>query len=480
MTKVRVETFVEDFTRELEQRNVAIFAGAGLSVSTGVVDWKGLLKPLADELNLDVEREHDLVRVAQYHVNHHGRSRSDLTEAILNGFARRGTTITDNHKILSRLPIQTYWTTNYDSCIEDALKQGGKLPDVKHTTRQLLTSLHGRDAVVYKMHGDYLDASNAVLCKEDYETYHIKRGEFLTALAGDLLSKMFLFIGFSFADPNLDYVLGRLHSRYGEHQRKHYCFVKTEAPKDDDKPGEFEYRKAKQELFIRDLERYNIRAVMVDSYEQITTILRMIESRYKSKMIFVSGAAHEYGPRWTAQEAQSFVHTLGKELIARDYKLVTGLGLGIGSTIVDGALTQIYHVQRRSLTDELVIRPFPQSPQGQQTWHAYRQDMLDFSGIAIYMFGNKLAGEPPSVQRSVGMVDEFDIAQAKGIKVLPLGFTEYVARELYDRVKMNFAGFYPTATAKFRAMFDLLGDPTRSLSDQTTTTLDALAELQRM
>lgn len=480
MPKVKVETFIEDFTRELEQNNVAIFAGAGLSVPTGVVDWKGLLKPLAKELDLDIDREHDLVRVAQYHVNHHGRSKSDLTEAILNGFARRGTAVTENHKILARLPIQTYWTTNYDACIEDALKQGGKVPDVKHTIQQLLTTLHGRDAVVYKMHGDYLDASNAVLCKEDYETFHLKRGEFLTALAGDLLSKMFLFIGFSFSDPNLDYVLGRLHSRYGEHQRKHYCFVKSEAAKNDDQPGEFEYRKAKQDLFVRDLERYNIRAVMVDSYDQITEILGAVESRHKSRTVFVSGAAHEYGTRWSAQEAVMFVHSLGMELIAKDYKIVTGLGVGIGSTVVDGALTQIYHVQRRSLTDQLVIRPFPQSPQGQQTWHTYRQDMLDFAGIAIYMFGNKLAGNPPSVQRSNGMVDEFDIAHAKRIKVLPLGFTEFVARDLYDRVKANFAHFYPVATPKFQSLFDLLGDSSRSLQDQLNTTLEALAELQKI
>lgn len=480
MTTVRVETFVEDFTRELEQRNVAIFAGAGLSVPTGVVDWKGLLKPLAEELDLDVDREHDLVRVAQYHVNHHGRNRSDLTEAILNGFSRRGTAITDNHRILARLPIQTYWTTNYDSCIEDSLRQGGKLPDVKHSPLQLLTTLHGRDAVVYKMHGDYQDASQAVLCKEDYETYHLKRGEFLTALAGDLLSKMFLFVGFSFSDPNLDYVLGRLHSRYGEHQRKHYCFVKSEGQKEGDQPGELEYRQAKQKLFIRDLERYNIRAVMVDDYSQITDVLRTIENRYKSKTIFVSGAAHEYGDRWSTQDALQFVNDLGKELASRDYRLVTGLGLGIGSAVLDGALQQIYHVQRRSLTDQLVIRPFPQSLQGQQLWRAYREDMLDFAGMAVYMFGNKMAGQPPSLQKSNGMVDEFDIACAKGVKVLPLGFTEFVARDLYDRVHSDFNRYYPTATPKFQTLFGLLGDPGRSLKDQLTTTIEALSELQRM
>ncbi|TXG75897.1 hypothetical protein E6Q11_06085 [Candidatus Dojkabacteria bacterium] len=480
MTKVSIERFVEDYSDELEQQNAAIFAGAGLSVAAGFVDWKGLLKPLADELKLDIDRETDLVRVAQYHVNHHGSNRTDLTNAILNGFSTRTARVTENHRILARLPIKSYWTTNYDQCIEEALKQTGKLPDIKHSPAQLLTTVHGRDAVVYKMHGDYMDAGNAVLCKEDYETYHIKRGDFLTALAGDLLSKMFLFIGFSFADPNLDYVLGRLHTRYGQHLRKHYCFVRKELASGDDKPGELEYRIAKQELFIRDLERYNIRSVMVDAYDDITNVLRMVENRYKSRTIFISGAAHEYGSRWATSDVLQFVHKLGGQLVANDYRLVTGLGLGIGSTVLDGALQQIYHVQRRSLSDQLIIRPFPQSLQGQQLWRAYREDMLDFAGMAVFMFGNKLGGDPPSVQRSNGVMEEFDIACQKGIKVLPLGFTEFVARELYDHVAANFSSFYPTRTPKFQSLFNLLGDATRPLADQLTTTVEALYELQRM
>lgn len=480
MGKVSVERFVEDFSKELEQHNVAIFAGAGLSVDAGFVDWKGLLKPLAEELNLDIDRENDLVRLAQYHVNHHGSNRADLTNAILNGFSRRTAHITENHRILARLPIETYWTTNYDACIETSLKEIGKLPDVKHRSEDLLNTVNGRDATVYKMHGDYQNASEAVLCKGDFEEYHLKRGDFLTALAGDLLSKMFLFVGYGFADPDLDYVLGRLHTRYGQHMRKHYCFVKSESRRADDKPGDFEYRQAKQDLFIRDLERYNIRAVIVDAYEEITNVFRMIENRYKSRTIFISGAAHEYGSRWSSEAALGFVHGLGKNLIANDFRLVTGLGLGIGSSILDGALQEIYHVQRRSLANQLIIRPFPQSLAGKQLWSAYRDDMLNFSGMAIYMFGNKFSESISSVELSNGMREEFEIAQRKGIKVLPLGFTGYIARELYDLVSNQFANFYPNATPDFVSLFKLLGDDSRSLQDQLKTTVDAIKILQKM
>ncbi|MEN9376592.1 MAG: hypothetical protein RL710_1749 [Pseudomonadota bacterium] len=479
MASVPIDRFVQDYSDALRQGTAAIFAGAGLSVAAGFVDWKGLLRPLAEELNLDMAREHDLVRVAQYHVNHHS-NRNDLAQAVLNQFSGRTATVTENHRILARLPISVYWTTNYDRSIEQALEQSGKIVDVKHRQDQLVQSLHDRDAIVYKMHGDCQNPAEAILAKEDYERYHLTRGDFLTALAGDLLSKTFLFIGFSFSDPNMDYVLSRMFTRHGRNQNKHFCILRRELQAPGDTPEDLAYRQAKQDYFVKDLERYNIRAVMVESYDQITEVLRRIEARHKSKTIFVSGAAHEYGARCTTTEALEFVHKLALELVGRDFRLVTGLGVGIGSTVVDGALQQIYRVQRRTLRDQLVIRPFPQSVEGKQLWSSYRDDMLNFAGIAIFMFGNKLSGEPPALATSDGVIEEFRIASEKGLKVLPLGFTEYAARILYDQVAADFARYFPRSTPEFENLFKLLGDSTRSFSDQLATTLNALEELERM
>jgi hypothetical protein len=36
------EQFIRDFTKEIRSKNAAIFAGAGLSIPAGFVDWKGL------------------------------------------------------------------------------------------------------------------------------------------------------------------------------------------------------------------------------------------------------------------------------------------------------------------------------------------------------------------------------------------------------------------------------------------------------
>ncbi|HBD1417394.1 TPA: SIR2 family protein, partial [Escherichia coli] len=187
------EIFIKHICKELQDENIAIFAGAGMSAGAGFVSWSELLRPIADELELDIDKEHDLVALAQYHCNANGNNRSQLNQRLIEEFSRDAVE-TETHRILARLPISTYWTTNYDKLIENSLIKAGKIPDVKYTKEQLAITKLKRDAIVYKMHGDIDHANDAVLTKDDYEKYYIKMEQFLSALKGDLISKTFIFI----------------------------------------------------------------------------------------------------------------------------------------------------------------------------------------------------------------------------------------------------------------------------------------------
>jgi len=44
-----IELFIRDFLKEVREDNAAIFAGAGLSAPAGYVNWRDLLRPLAEE-----------------------------------------------------------------------------------------------------------------------------------------------------------------------------------------------------------------------------------------------------------------------------------------------------------------------------------------------------------------------------------------------------------------------------------------------
>ncbi|MBO1912259.1 hypothetical protein J4G37_46620, partial [Microvirga sp. 3-52] len=98
--------FLRTYVKAIQDSNAAIFAGAGLSRPSGHVDWKDLLREVAEDIQLDIDLEVDLIALAQYHVNEFN-GRGKINQILIDEFTKSVTT-TDNHKILSQLPIDTY------------------------------------------------------------------------------------------------------------------------------------------------------------------------------------------------------------------------------------------------------------------------------------------------------------------------------------------------------------------------------------
>lgn len=469
----KIEQFKKDFLKELEEQNVAIFAGAGLSVASGHVDWKGLLKDFANEVGLDVEKERDLISVVQYYLNSNNNNRHSLNQKIINEF-HSGKLPNENHQILARLPVSTYWTTNYDKLIEKSLEVVGKKIDAKYTVKHLAQTIHGRDVVLYKMHGDAEHPDDAILSKDQYERYFQSHGAFVTELSGDLVSKTFLFMGFSFTDPNLDFVLSRIRIMFEENQRKHYCFFKEEKRIEGEEESEYEYRRTRQALVITDLQRFNIHVLLVKEYSEITDILKEIEDRFKRRTIYISGSAHEYG-RFGVEEAQKFISDLSKELIKNDFKIVSGFGLGVGSQVINGALEEIYFNKNEKLKDQLLLRPFPQGEKSQKHWENYRQDMISYAGASIFIFGNK--NEDGKTIAAQGVRKEFEIAVKQNSLVIPVGATGFVAKELWNEVSKDYKKYF--ASEDHFDIFKKLGDDSLNQSTLIEAIIEFLIKLTK-
>ncbi|HDR1012825.1 TPA: SIR2 family protein [Pasteurella multocida] len=433
--------FINDFVVEIKNGDAAIFAGAGLSASVGFVNWKELLKDLAEDLKLDVEKEYDLIGLAQYHCNKFKRGK--INNKIINEFTtmKQGS---ENHKLLSKIGINTFWTTNYDQLIEKTLEADGKTVEKKIRNEDFARNIKKKDAIIYKMHGDKDSPDEAVLIKDDYETYQDKKELFATALRGDLLSKTFLFIGFSFDDPNLEYILGRIKVLLKDNTPTHYCFFKEVAEQDFSDTESYLYTKVKQKLKMEDLVRYGIHSILVKEYSDITNILKEIDKRLKRSNIFISGAAHSYEP-FSEDRAKELIHKLSYRLAEKEYKIISGYGLGIGSMVINGALEYKYQSHYRNLDDLLILRPFPQMQSGDKSiserWTDYRNDIISQAGIAIFMFGNKLDKEGQKVL-SDGMREEFEICLQHNVIPIPIGCTESISREFWDDVLENHRHLY--------------------------------------
>ncbi|WP_164086591.1 SIR2 family protein [Stenotrophomonas maltophilia] len=463
---------VDRLYKELVAGNLGIFAGAGFSQSAGYVNWKELLRPIAHDLDLDIEQETDLVALAQYHLTRHD-SRNKLNQELVEAFSHK-LKPTENHRILARLPISTYWTTNYDRLIETSLEDAHKVADVKHNRDHLPVTKYKRDAVVYKMHGDVGSPNEAVLTRDDYERYHVNMAPFIDALKGDLISKTLLFLGFSFTDPNLDYILSRVRVMYEKNRRQSECILRRVARERDETQDNFEYRQRKQEFFEKELVRFGLRVTYVDEFSEITDILRALETKYRHRSIFISGAAHDYSHLpFPKDEAEKFVFELAKDLSKADKRILSGFGLGIGGAVIAGVVEATAAGGDALDEDRLLVRPFPQDPVGkmslQDLWHAYRDDILKRAGIAIFVFGNKL--KDGEVVLSDGMRHEFEIALENNVFPIPVGRTGGMAEGLWGELTRQIADGSFEVEPKVVPLIQELGDSSKSLDEIKATIL---------
>ncbi|HLP46611.1 MAG TPA: SIR2 family protein [Candidatus Deferrimicrobium sp.] len=460
------ERFYNHFTEEMDKEVAAVFIGAGLSIPGGYKTWKKLLSPIAVELGLDIDKEEDLISLAQYKVNS-DRNRDSVTRLLVEEFANEAS-VTENHRLLASLPIHTLWTTNYDTLIEEAYCKAHKRLDVKIKTENLSYSKPGRDAVLYKMHGDKNDPHGVVLTKEDYETFNLNRGFFTEIFKGDLISKTFLFLGFSFTDPNINYILSRIRPLLGQNVKTHYCLMRR--PQENDHKGSdkaiYEYECRKMQLRIEDLKRYGIQTLIIDDFSEVTDIFVELNKRICAKNIFVSGSTYDFAP-WGRERIENLARLIGREIIRNGHNLTSGFGLGIGGAVIVGAMEQIYLDIESKISGRISFRPFPQTlPQGMslaEMWTRYRKEMIDNVGFTIFLCGNKWDENTQQVVPANGVREEFEISKALGKYPVPIGASGSVAAEIWAEVSAAPERFYKNIDVKQE--LQVLGDPSKSNED---------------
>lgn len=465
--------FLREYIKAIRDGNAVVFAGAGLSRPSGFVVWKELLRPLAEDIGLNIDDEFDLTSVAQYVRNKSG-NRAAINSSILEAYSK-DIMRNENVTILTRLPIYTYWTTNYDHLIEEGLRNANRNSDVKIEYKQLSSTKRDRDAVVYKMHGDVDHAADAVLTKDDYVQYDRNHPFFRSVLQGDLISKTFLFIGFSFEDPNLDSILGQIRLLLDENIRNHYCFMKRVVRTDTTGDVAFGYKKARQDLREEDLKRYGIQTVFVDDYSEITELLREAENAVLVNNVFISGSADFFEGDWTKSRVDELAYKLANQLVKEEFRVTSGFGLGIGSSVINGALDEIYSSRFKHMDEHLCLRPFPQgianADERKSKWKKYREEILSETGVAIFIVGNKKDAEGKKAIAD-GCLQEYQIAKEKRCVIIPIGSTGDAAATIYADVKTN-KDQYPY----LEKYLDMLGSETDI--DKIVSTVTEIVKTQR-
>jgi hypothetical protein len=467
MDATEKRVFLKEYTRALRDGDAALFVGAGISRSAGYVDWKNLLKDIAEDLGLDVDRESDLVALAQFHVNDR-RGRDRINQLLIDEFLENAK-LTNTHTLIASLPIHTVWTTNYDDLLEMAFASLSKRTDVKRRQDDFGVTRRRADVTIYKMHGDKTDPANAVLTKEDYETYDLGRELFTIALKGDLARKTFLFLGVSFADPNIVYILSRVRQLLESNSRKHYCLLK--APSHDDPAGVYDSKRFSH--WVADLHRYNIQPVLIQTYDEVPEILAALNRRAHLQDVFISGSAHAFDPLGK-EKFEHLCRSLGAELIKKGFNIISGFGAGVGGLVTFGAMQEL----PRNDDERIQMWPFPRSvPTGTDLASfkkTYREGMIANAGVCIVLSGNKFVSG--AIVPADGVRQEVEIARAQGKIVIPIGATGHVAQELWASTRGKAELFGGADVIK---SLDVLGDRSVSVGTLTQAVIDILKQLER-
>lgn len=275
---------IEAFGSACDVGSAGVFVGAGLSSAAGLPGWEELLEVPRAASDIPLIKD-DLPLMAEYILLEPMYSRARLEQHILDETLAAGVYATESHGSLARLGVDQVWTTNYDPLIERADPTALVISnddDVRliGTARKTIIKMHGS---IDPRGAEPEWADPPVITRSDFETYEDKHRRLWALLRASYLSKTLLFLGFSFADANIE-ILQRLARRHGTAARDRHITVLKKP--DGSKPDDLR----RHTLKVRDLEKSGVRVHEVSEYEDLPLLMTELVRRTRPPRLFVSGS----------------------------------------------------------------------------------------------------------------------------------------------------------------------------------------------
>lgn len=212
-----------------------IFVGSGISTWSGLPTWRQLLEKLIARLEYLhqspdlVKRElanNDLLQAASYGLH-------KLTQQQRAEFLRETCRTAEPaaiHELIMAWGNACYMTTNYDTLLEQAIRQHrpGEVFDVVTPSQdwEVASLLQARASrFVFKPHGDIGDTAKIVLTREDYSSLKNSRINVFTAYRMLLASRPVIYIGFGLRDPDFLLLKESIASDFGGSPQDHYAIM---------------------------------------------------------------------------------------------------------------------------------------------------------------------------------------------------------------------------------------------------------------
>lgn len=206
--------------KDLYSRNALVpFIGAGFSIPLSLPSWAELMGSLGEELGYEKEIFLELgsfQQLAEYVYREDSKAWKRFLLKMSTAFNssesddKRKSSV--QHQALAASDFRIIYTTNYDMHIEKALSDVGKNPFVISMYEDFLSSKkQNPDCEILKFHGSLEEQNSIILTENQYFKRMELEGALDQRLRADALTNSFLFMGYSFSDPNIRYIFYKLH-----------------------------------------------------------------------------------------------------------------------------------------------------------------------------------------------------------------------------------------------------------------------------
>lgn len=222
MDKTVIQTHIKNILSASEQERLVLFVGAGVSANSGVPVWNTLISGLEAELPPFARGLNDSLKLAQiYKTTYPAKFVTKVKEILKDG------KIAPNpiHDVLLDLHPVHIITTNYDNLIEQAC--ANRFEQFSVISEDADLPIANSNKLLIKMHGDFTKG-NIVLAEKDYYDYSRKFPLIRSFVMSLFASKVVLFVGFSFDDINLKYILRELQSILEKNMQPVYLLTDTD------------------------------------------------------------------------------------------------------------------------------------------------------------------------------------------------------------------------------------------------------------
>ena len=216
-----LEQDIRFLAEELAKGKLVVFVGAGVSKNSGLPDWKELIKDYAEYRGIKEFTSKEYLTIPEEVFERYGSLKYyEIAEKRFLGKYVPNSV----HRILKKMDLTYIITTNYDTLIEDQIKNlqiVSKDEDLPYTNS---------NRMLIKMHGDFKN-KNIVLKKSDYDNYERNFQLISTLIKGLFTTNTILFIGYSYNDTNVQQIMNWIKEILKEETRKAFLVEFTE--KDD-------------------------------------------------------------------------------------------------------------------------------------------------------------------------------------------------------------------------------------------------------